>query len=278
MSDVIEYVHNSIIQHEEYNDRIYLIKLSRQNTPAILIKALTKIALDKGYSKIFAKVPAYAEPAFKKNGFHTEAFIPQFYNGFEDVYFMGKYFSHSRQLPHDSTKINQIIKIAYSKSGKAEETILSPPLSFKICDTSHALYIAKVYQKVFKTYPFPIYDPKYVLKTMNNNVIYFSIRRDDEIIALSSAEMDIESQNVEMTDFATLHEYRGKALALYLLAQMENEMVRKGYQTAYTIARSLSFGMNITFAKRGYLYGGTLINNTNICGKLESMNVWYKFL
>ncbi|HOM70936.1 MAG TPA: putative beta-lysine N-acetyltransferase, partial [Armatimonadota bacterium] len=49
-------------------------------------------------------------------------------------------------------------------------------------------------------------------------------------------------------------------------------------KTAYTIARSLSYGMNITFAKQGYQYAGTLTNNTNICGHMESMNVWYKHL
>ena len=34
--------------------------------------------------------------------------------------------------------------------------------------------------------------------------------------------------------------------------------------------------MNITFAKLGYDFGGTLTRNTQISGDLESMNVWYK--
>ena len=55
-------------------------------------------------------------------------------------------------------------------------------------------------------------------------------------------------------------------------------MKDKDIITAYTIARAISFGMNITFAKNGYKYSGTLKNNTNISGKLESMNVWYKYL
>ena len=57
-----------------------------------------------------------------------------------------------------------------------------------------------------------------------------------------------------------------------------DDLKHKQYITSYTIARSLSYGMNITFAKMGYIYGGTLINNTNICGSLESMNIWYKHL
>jgi len=36
--------------------------------------------------------------------------------------------------------------------------------------------------------------------------------------------------------------------------------------------------MNITFARNNYSFAGTLINNTNISGQIESMNVWYKAL
>jgi predicted hydrocarbon binding protein len=59
---------------------------------------------------------------------------------------------------------------------------------------------------------------------------------------------------------------------------MENQMRLSKMLTAYTIARSVSHGINITFARAGYTYGGRLINNTNISGKIESMNVWYKSL
>ncbi|MFH1725408.1 MAG: putative beta-lysine N-acetyltransferase, partial [Elusimicrobiota bacterium] len=45
-----------------------------------------------------------------------------------------------------------------------------------------------------------------------------------------------------------------------------------------TIARAVSFGMNIAFARVGYSFGGTLWNNTNISGNIESMNIWHKRL
>jgi putative beta-lysine N-acetyltransferase len=90
--------------------------------------------------------------------------------------------------------------------------------------------------------------------------------------------MDSDAQNVEMTDFATLPEYEGNGLAIYLLHNMENEMRNRKIKTAYTISRAVSYGINIIFAKMGYEYCGTLIKNTNISGNFESMNVWYKFL
>jgi len=102
--------------------------------------------------------------------------------------------------------------------------------------------------------------------------------KDGALAALSSAEMDIQGSNVEMTDFATLPEYRGRGLAQFLLQEMEGAMTHKGMRTAYTIARAVSPGMNITFSRRGYQYGGTLVNNTQISGSIESMNIWYKSL
>lgn len=55
-------------------------------------------------------------------------------------------------------------------------------------------------------------------------------------------------------------------------------MADEGIKTAYTIARSTSFGMNKTFARQGFDFGGTLVNNTLIGDTIESMNVWYKAL
>ncbi|MFA9397978.1 MAG: hypothetical protein ACERKV_06920 [Clostridiaceae bacterium] len=78
-----------------------------------------------------------------------------------------------------------------------------------------------------------------------------------------------------MMDFAVLKEYRGYGFARYLLNQMENELKTLNVKLAYTIAKAKSEGMNITFTKNIYTYAGTLINNTDIAGQIESMNVWY---
>jgi hypothetical protein len=57
---------------------------------------------------------------------------------------------------------------------------------------------------------------------------------------------------------------------------MEKEMDKKGILTLYTIARAASYGMNTVFARLGYEFTGKLVQNTNISGNLENMNVWYK--
>ena len=101
---------------------------------------------------------------------------------------------------------------------------------------------------------------------MNTNVRYFCIRKKVRIVALASSEMDEKHRNVELTDFAVLHAWRRKNLASALFSEMENEMRELGMLTAYTIARTLSPGMSMTFVKAGYSFGGKLINNINIAG------------
>jgi putative beta-lysine N-acetyltransferase len=136
--------------------------------------------------------------------------------------------------------------------------------------------MAPLYGQVFATYPFPIAEPDFLAETMASHVTYFGVWSDGEPVALSSAETDRDARNVEMTDFATLPEQRGNGYARMLLARMQTTMRNEGIRTAYTIARAISPGMNITFARQGYRFGGCLVNNTNICGKIESMNIWYR--
>ncbi|MCX9084830.1 MAG: putative beta-lysine N-acetyltransferase [Candidatus Methanoperedens sp.] len=281
VNDCVITIGKSILQHGKYNDRIYLMKLSKDDFPDI-IDQLDHLAKEKGYSKIFAKVPEYANDDFIKNGYQVEAKIPGFFNGKEDVYFLGKYFSGSRKLDTRIAEINTILNVAGSKKSKKNFNVIDPALShgfnYKICDRSCVFQMADLYRKVFDTYPFPIFDPQYLLKTMDENFIYSSMWKNDTIVALSSCEMDVKAQNVEMTDFATLQEYQGKGLAIYLLNNMEKEMRKRKIKTAYTISRAVSYGINIIFVKMGYEYCGTLVNNTNISGNFESMNVWYKLL
>jgi hypothetical protein len=57
---------------------------------------------------------------------------------------------------------------------------------------------------------------------------------------------------------------------------MGEEMKARKIKTLYTIARATSHGMNKTFGRQGYIFAGTLINNTQIGESIESMNVWHK--
>ena len=278
MYDLITNLGNSVIQHGTFNDRIYLMKLSRDDFPDILPK-LDSLVSQNGYTKIFAKVPDFAKDTFLNEGYELEAQIPGFYSGIQRAYFLGKYFSPERKQIQNSDTIHDVLAAAHTKaSAKLQGYPLPDDYTPRQCERADILEISELYKNVFETYPFPIHDSDYILKTMQDNVTYFGVWNNKRLISIASTEMDLRSENVEMTDFATLPDYLGKGLSVYLLNRMENYVKTIGLKTTYTIARSLSYGMNITFAKMGYTYSGTLKNNTNISGSLESMNVWYKLL
>jgi putative beta-lysine N-acetyltransferase len=276
MSDIMEIVGRSVVQHGKYNDRAYLMKLHNRDSRDI-VRHLHELASSNGYSKIFAKVPESALELFKEDGYELEAGIPDFFPDGEAACFLGKYFSASRREERKPRLVREILDAA-GKQENVSRQALPAAFTSRIADENDAEGMAEVYRRVFDTYPFPIYEPDFLRSAMNNGTIFFGVWNGNEIAALSSAETDPASLSAEMTDFATLPEYRGHGLALHLLRQMEPVVKSHGIRSLFTIARAYSFGMNITFARNGYSFGGTLVNNTNISGNLESMNVWYKTL
>ncbi len=265
----------SIIQHGPYNDRIYLLKLgdnSNGNLPFDLIRRAKR----SGYSKIFVKVPSGYSNRFVQAGYVVEASVPGFYNGFDAGFFMGYYLNEQRSIETNAAIFDDILQFAVRKAGALIEPLDANRFLIRRCGKGDIDEMAAIYRNVFPTYPFPIHDPSYLLDTMQSHVAYFGVETEERLVALSSAEMDLSVQNVEMTDFATLLQWQRNSLAAHLLLRMEEEMKQKGIKTAYTITRALSPGMNITFSRLGYAYGGRLKNNTNISALIESMNIWYK--
>lgn len=269
---------NALIQHGPLSNRIYLMKLNNA-CPKVLVKRLDTLAEDNNYTKIFAKVPISEAEVFLDSGYQKEAEVPGFYHGHEAALFLGRYLDPDRRKENSLLDIENIVNLTLKKDKKQPVASELPAGTvLRRCIPSDAKQISDFYREIFASYPFPIDNPDYITETMLNHIVYFGIKMDKKFIALSSAEMDTVSKNVEMTDFATSPEFRGSNLSGLLLAAMEKEVKKRRIKTAYTIARAISPGMNITFAKADYTYGGRLINNTNISGQIESMNVWYKCL
>jgi putative beta-lysine N-acetyltransferase len=273
--DQIKTIRNSLIQEGPYNNRLYLMKLAKSDMPDIL-KELDLLAESHQRTKIFAKIPEVYAASFCLQGYVKEATIPGFYGGKIKGTFMAKFFSVDRKQDNDRNERETVLEKSLEKEILTDE---KPVLEdVVILNSDDVKEMSRLYQSVFETYPFPIQDPLYLQQTMQQQVRYYGIRKQGLLVALSSAEMDREASNVEMTDFATILVHRKKGYAEALLNKMETDMKKEGLKTAYTIARAKSHGANMIFSKRGYRYGGTLINNTFISGDIESMNVWYKTL
>ena len=278
MSDQIVTFEHSLLQHGKSNDRVYLMKVDERDLPEVIRFAET-LATQHRYSKLFAKVPATLENAFLAHGFMEEARVPGLFSGEQEGVFLSRFVDAQRSEEKFADTVKDVLAAAQAKSTVSfADARLPDGYSCKLLGPQDAEDMAALYKVVFASYPFPIHDPDYLRQTMDEDVIYHGICHDGELVAVSSSEMNIAAKHVEMTDFATHPDQRGAGLASFLLEQMEQDMRQHGIRTAFTIARAYSFGMNITFSKHGYRFTGTLVNNTQIFGQLESMNVWYKAL
>ncbi len=94
--DVIEKLRNSVIQHGPFNDRIYIMKLSRLDMPGI-VRDLNSFAFEKGYTKIFTRVPTAYDSFFVDDGYIKEAEIKGFYNSLNGASFFSKFLSDKRK-------------------------------------------------------------------------------------------------------------------------------------------------------------------------------------
>ena len=276
MPDIIEKLHRSTLHHGPVNNRIFVLKLAPEDCPGIL-PDLDTLAREKGYTKIVAKVPSERAFAFIRDGYRSEARIPGYFSrSGTDVLFMVKYTDAQRAVDADWERTRAVLDNAAKKGGAGLPSAPPPSYICRPADKSNTLEMADLYRNVFSTYPFPIDDPGFLAETMDHHCRYVGVWKDGELVGLASADMDMVEKNAEMTDFATYPEHRGRQLAGMMLKHLETAIAPEGIKTAYTIARARSFGMNITFARAGYLFAGTLINNTQISGDIESMNVWYK--
>jgi len=275
-ADTVTAVGGTLVQHGQLSDRIYVMHLSPADLPGIL-DDLDGLAQHEGYTKIFAKVPASALSLFIARGYIVEARVPRFFRGREDGYFAAKFFDAERQ--RESADTAAVLATVRAKGGERRPAALPSGYTCALATEDDADDLAALYGEVFATYPFPIADAGYLRETMAGDYRYFIVRAvDGRLAAASSAEIYRQDENVEMTDFAVHPDFRGRSLSGFLLSRMEEAMRAAGMKTAFTIARALSYPINATFARAGYAWAGTLVNNTNICGGFESMNVWYRAL
>jgi len=277
MPDIVEKIGESRVQHGHFNNRVYVMRLDPSDIPGI-IPRLGALVEKNGYTKIVIRVPEHAKDSFISAGYVIEAEVPGFYTGEETALFMGKFTVPGRALDRS----REIIADVLTKAQAHVPVVYQPhlPRGFSLIQAApkDVEMIATLYRETFESYPFPVFDPAFIRQTLEEDVRYFCVLHEGEIVAVASCDVNDGAKNAEMTDFATYLSFRGEGLAGSLLYAMEEYLKEKGILISYTIARATSYPMNVTFARAGYRYGGTLLNNTNICGTLESMNVWYKRL
>ncbi|WP_432737453.1 putative beta-lysine N-acetyltransferase [Maridesulfovibrio sp. FT414] len=276
--DAIVNIGRSSIQIGKFNDRVYLMSFAEEESEDVnLVDSLIEAAVHEDLSKIFAKVPDSHAPMFLSRGFEQEAFVPGMYGSNDGVFLSLYRYSWRRELNNQS-ELDHVLSVAGSKKGKGNVSTLPSFLRMRMLGPQDTPELANLYRNTFETYPFPIYEAGYLCKAMDEGVRFTGVFKGAELVGAASAEVSADGRSSEMTDFAVNPACRKMGIAGALLRALEKDCARSGIRCLFTIARAGSYGINSMFSKGDYEYSGRLINNTNIGGGFESMNVWYKLV
>ncbi|PLR98871.1 putative beta-lysine N-acetyltransferase [Bacillus sp. T33-2] len=264
---------------EAYNDpwnRRIRVDDYRGSIDKILEKA-GELAVSEKAEKLIVKARREHFTRLLEHGFRFEASVDGYFLG-SDGWFFSKFYTSERKNNLHWVTEDEIIKNVYHLKEPARAVM--PPKDYQPVKLQRgdAPALASLYNQVFQIYPTPLNDAGYIEKTMEQGTIYYGFVCNGEIVSAASAEVNNFYKNAELTDCATLKEHRKHGLMKHLLALLEDHLLKNSIYCAYSIARSLSFGMNAALFQLGYAYRGRLINNCFIYDKLENMNVWVKDL
>lgn len=263
--------------------KIYLDNVNKRvkilDSSNISIQALEKIidfATLNQAGKIIGNCNLSNLKIFTEAGFCIEGKIAGFFQG-KDAYCLSYFIDSKRKIAANSVEedmlINQCLKIHGKYSARGSNTL---PYSIRTATQRDIGEIVALFSTVFSTYPTPVYDEDYLSQTMNGKILYKVAELEGKIIGIASADMDIENLNAEMTDCATYSEYRGKGVLSNIINELELELKNRNFITLYSLSRAINIGINMVLCKHEYKYAGRLINNCNICGAFEDMNIWTK--
>lgn len=262
---------------DHYNRRLKVIDYLATNYRGMCDR-LIWLANANEYDKIFIKAKRNDWQQFLCLGFVLEGILKYYYRG-EDAYVMSRFSSLERALSNRVIAETDLIEELMRNPPEGPPRELTDGLQVIKCEEEHIPSLVELYRGVFKTYPSPLTHPDYIKQTMRRNILYRAVvDASGEIVSAASADVDSKHSNAELTDCATKPENRGSGLMLHLVIALENDLAERGIKTSYSLARARSQGMNRVFYRAGYEYSGRLINNCDIYGQFEDMNIWAKLL
>lgn len=242
-----------------------------------IMDRIFEMAQENQFTKIFVKARKEHWQTFLSCGYMLEGIFKGYFNG-SDAYSMALYLSEERRNSSYWMEEDQILRQILSISNRKSDKALPDAYEMRMASVQDAKALAELYGEVFKVYPTPMNEEKYIQKVMEEGTIFYVIESAGKIVSSASAEVNELYHNAEMTDCATLPEHRKHGFMKILIQSLEEELRKRNIYCAYSLSRALSFGMNAVFHQLGYEYTGRLGNNCYIFDKIEDMNLWTKDL
>ncbi len=269
--------HHARVFFDYYSKRLKVLDYDATDYRA-MVRRLNWLARANDFDKIFFKATKEDWQTFLAFGYVLEGILRYYFKG-EDAYVLSKFTSVDRINSPYLIEESELIEQMMAEPRDYKPPALPKGYTIALARPSHIPKLVKLYRRVFETYPSPLTHPDYILQTMERNVIYRIVMNDKgEIVSAASAEIDSKHSNAELTDCATSNRQRGNGLMFHILRGLEEDLREQGIMTTYTLSRARSVGINRVFYRLGYEFSGRLVNNCDIYGHLEDMNIWVRRL
>lgn len=266
--------HNSLVIVDRHNSRLKVMEYDG-NDIGNLLRQIKGIAVENHLGKIIFYAKEKLIKPLTEQQFLLEGTIPHFFSG-KDCYCLSYFMDQKRSISSYINEEDKLIKTITAIELRGLVGKLPKGLYLKNTSSQDARDLVELYGEVFSSYPSALLDIDYVKSVINDRVFFVAVYDGKKIISAASAEMDKKNRNAEITDCATLPEYRGRGLLTVIISALEKEMGNKAVAVLYSLARANSFGMNAVLHKLNYSYTGRMINNCHINGRYENMNIWVK--
>lgn len=268
--------YEAVLFLDHYNQRIKILEYRATDMHALVLRVRT-LASANGLDKIVAMATHDDWQEFLRYGYVLEAVIRYYHRG-EDAFVVSKFRSQERltsgSLMEETLLIEQIMAATRPPAPKP----LQDGYRIELANREDIPELLALYGSIFESYPSPLIHTSYLETVFGDDTVFAVCRHAGAIVAAASIELHRSDLAAEMTDCATLAEHRGHSLMTHLLRFLEAELERREYVCAYTMARARSYGMNAVFFAMGYEFMGRLINNCDIFGAYEDMNIWVRRL
>lgn len=262
---------------DQYNQRIKILDYEASDIGQLILK-VRYLAEANSFDKIICMARRQDWQTFLRYGYVLEAVIKYYLNG-EDAFVVSKFRSQERLTSHNlMEEVLMIEKVMERQWDSVSVRPLPSGYDVRLAKREDIPELLELYASIFETYPSPLIHASYLETVFQQDTLFAVCTRDGEIVSAASAETHPHVHAAELTDCATKKTARGLGLMSHILSALEENIAEKGYVCAYTMARSRSYGMNNVFYRLGYEFMGRLINNCDIYGDYEDMNIWVRDL
>jgi len=257
------------------NNRVKIINLN--NVSLQSIKQIIHFASNRHLNKIICNCDINSFETLLNSGFQLEGKIDSYFKG-KDAFCMSYFTIDNRKDYKNKEKENLFLL----QSLNVKNTFVFKENSFKYnirnATENDIDQLIALFSSIFVTYPSPVCDKKYLKQTMNKKVLYKVAVDNGKIIGVASADLDKKNLNAEITDCATYPDYRGKGVLSNIIYFLQLDLKKMGFISLYSLSRAINPSINFVLSKHNYNFRGKLINNCNICGGFENMNIWVKVI